>query len=39
MEDIIITMIDIREIIVLKFGFIVGYIIIRDFINNILKSV
>lgn len=38
-EDILISMNDIKEIVVLIFGFIVGYIVVRDFMNNILKSV
>ena len=39
LENMIITINDIREIIVIMFGFIVGYITIRDFLNNIIKSI
>lgn len=38
-EEILISINDIRDVVILIFGFIVGYIIIRDFINNILKSI
>jgi len=39
MENIIIIMNDIKELVVLIFGFLVGYIIVKDFIRDILKSV
>lgn len=38
-EEILMSINDIKDIAVLMFGFIVGYIVIRDFINNILKSI
>lgn len=36
-EDILVSMNDIKEIAVLITGFFVGYIVVRDFINNMLK--
>lgn len=38
-EDVILSMNDILELLILVFGFLVGYIVIRDFVNNIMKSV
>ena len=38
-EDVILSMNDVVELLILIFGFIVGYIVVRDFINNIMKSV
>lgn len=38
-EEIMIAMNDITDVVILIFGFLVGYIVVRDFINNIFKSV
>lgn len=38
-EEILISINDIRDVVILIFGFVIGYIVIRDFINNIMKSV
>lgn len=38
-EEILISINDIRDVVILIFGFVIGYIVIKDFINNIMKSV
>jgi len=38
-EEILISINDIRDVVIIIFGFIVGYIIVRDFLSNILKSI
>ncbi len=38
-EETMIAINDITDVVILIFAFLVGYIIVRDFINNIMKSV
>ena len=38
-EEILITINDIRDVVILIFGFLVGYIVIRDFLSDVIKSI
>lgn len=38
-EEILITINDITDVVILIFGFVIGYIVIRDFLSDVIKSI